>query len=72
MDFVDGLPPSGGKNCILVIVDRFSKYAHFIPMTHPFTALTVAKTFITNVYHLHGLSLSIVSDRDKVFTSQLW
>ena len=60
-----------GKNCILVIVDRFSKYAHFIPMAHPFTALTVAKIFITNVYRLHGLPLSIVSDRDKVFTSQL-
>ena len=72
MDFVDGLPPSGGKNCILVIVDRFSKYAHFIPMAHPFTALIVAKTFIGNVYRLHGLPLSIVSNRDKVFTSQLW
>ena len=72
MDFVEGLPPSGGKNCILVIVDRFSKYAHFIPMAHPFTAFTEAKTFISNVYRLHGLPLSIISDRDKVFTGQLW
>jgi len=68
----DGLPPSGGKNCILVIVDHFSKYAHFIPMAYPFTALTMAKTFIGNVYRLHGLPLSIVSNQDKVFTSQLW
>lgn len=72
MDFMEGLPTSGGKNCILVIVDRFSKYGHFIPMAHPFTALTVAKLFLQHVYRLHGLPSSIISDRDRVFTSQVW
>jgi hypothetical protein len=72
MDFIDGLPPSGGKNCIMVIADRFSKYAHFLRLAHPFSALQVAKLFVSQIYRLHGLPLSIVSDRDKVFTSQLW
>lgn len=72
MDFVEGLPMSGGKNCILVIVDRFSKYSHFIPMSHPFTAFSVAKLFIANVYKLHGLPVFIISDCDRVFTSHLW
>ena len=72
MDFIEGLPASGGKNCILVIVDRFSKYSHFIPLAHPFTAITVAKAFLNTVYRLHGLPTSIVSDRDRVFTSRLW
>lgn len=72
MDFVEGLPSSRGKNCILVIVDRFSKYAHFVPLSHPFTAFTMAKLFLQHVYRLHGLPTSIISDRDRVFTSQLW
>lgn len=72
MDFVEGLPKSGGKNCILVIVDKFSKFAHFLPLSHPFTASQVAKLFMQQVYRLHGMPSSIVSDRDKVFTSLFW
>jgi tryptophan-rich sensory protein len=72
MDFVEGLPRSGHYNCILVVVDKFSKFSHFIPLRHPFTALSVAKAFLDNVYKLHRMPASIVSDRDRVFTSNVW
>jgi hypothetical protein len=72
IDFVEGLPQSGFANCILVIVDTFTKYAHFVPLRHPFTAASVAKGFMDHVYKLHGMPTAMVSDRDRVFTSQLW
>jgi hypothetical protein len=72
MDFIEGLPKSEGYSVILVIVDRFTKFAHFVPLRHPYTAKTVAKLVFDQVVSLHGLPKTIVSDRDKVFTSTFW
>jgi hypothetical protein len=72
MDFIDGLPKVGGKSVILTVVDRFSKYAHFIALGHPYTTTTVAHAFFDGIIRLHGFPTSIVSDGDPVFTGHVW
>lgn len=72
MDFIEGLPKVAGKEVIFVVVHRLSKAAHFMTLKHPYAALDVAQLFMDNVFKLHGLPHSIVSDRDAVFTSKFW
>lgn len=72
MDFVEGLPKSKGKDVILVVVNRLTKYVHFILLLHPCSVKSVAKLFMDNIYKLHGAPKVIVTDRDRIFTSKLW
>lgn len=68
MDFIEGLHVSNRYDMIMVVIGKFTKYAHFLPLSYPFTALQVAQAYIHNIYKLHGLPQSIISDRDKIFT----
>ena len=70
MDFIEGLPTSNGFSIILVVLDRLSKYGHYIALKHPYSAKTIIEAFVKEVVWLHSMSRSIVSDRNPIFTSQ--
>ncbi|GKB60953.1 ty3-gypsy retrotransposon protein [Tanacetum coccineum] len=72
MEFIEGLPKSQGKDVIMVVVDKLSKYAHFIALSHPFTVVQIAQVYMYFIYRLHGLPESIVSDKDKILISTFW
>lgn len=72
LDFVEGLPKSNRYDIILVVIDKFSKYGHFIPLSHPYIAMQVVQLYLDQVYRLHGLPQQIVFDRDRIFTSSVW
>jgi hypothetical protein len=67
MDFTEGLPKSHGFSMILVIVDHFTKYAHFFPVKHPYSVASIAQLFLDNIVKLHGVPKSIVLGRDSLY-----
>ena len=72
MDFIEGLPRSGGKDVILVVVDRLTKYSHFIALSRPFIVSVVAVAYLEYVFKLHGNPSTIISDRIPTFTIKFW
>jgi hypothetical protein len=65
LDFIKGLPLSQGFSVILVVVDRLTKYGHFLPLAHPYSASQVAQLFMANIFKLHGML-------STQFTSSFW
>ena len=72
MDFITNLPVARGYSVIMVVIDRLSKYCHLAPLRANFTSFQVAEVFVNMVVKLHGVPRTIVSDRDKTFTSAFW
>jgi hypothetical protein len=72
MDFITELPECEGHTSIMVVVDRFTKMAHFIPCTAPVTSERTARLYIDRVARLHGVPDNIITDRGVQFDSQFW
>ena len=73
MDFITGLSKTKKNNdSIMVVVDKLSKAAHFIPVQSTYKVVQIAHIFMQNVFKLRGLSKVIISDRDVKFTSTFW
>ena len=73
MDFVSGLPhTASGYDAIWVIVDRLTKTAHFLPIKQTYSTDRLARLYVSRIVCLHGVPVSIVSDRGSTFTSVFW
>ena len=72
MDFITGLPKYLGNDCIYVLVDRLKKNSHLFVVPSSLSYAQVADIFFKEIFRLHGLPKSIVSDRDGRFMSAFW
>ena len=73
LDFITGLPRNQSQNdSIMVVVDKLSKAAHFIPIKTTYKAANIADIFLKQIFRLHGVPKVIISDRDPKFTGNFW
>ena len=72
MDFIEQLPASSGFTAILVVVDRLSKQALFIPMHDTITSPKLAQLFLLHVFSKHGVPMHVTSDRSTEFVSHFF
>jgi hypothetical protein len=73
MDFITDLPLSEGCDQLWVIIDRYTKMAHFIPLKKKNKkGEDLATIFAREIWRLHGIPADIISDRDSRFTSRFW
>ena len=73
MDFVVGLPVTGRKHDLVwVMVDRLTKSAHFLPLRTDYSLDKMVELYIREIVWLHGIPISIISDRDTRFTLRFW
>src|ERR1043165_9097671 len=73
MDFVTGFPRSKkGNDAIFVVIDRFSKVAHFIPVKEKITAAQLAELYIAKIVSIHDIPLEMSLDCGSLFTSRYW
>ena len=72
MDLIEGLPESSSFDSILVIVERLTKMALFIPTTRRLTAPELARLYVLHVFSKHGIPADIISDRGSEFVSEFW
>ena len=72
MDFIKSLTKSHGYDVVFVVVEKLTKFFHFIPLSHPYTTAKVAAVFMKEVFKLHSMLKSIVSVRDAIFTAHFF
>ena len=72
MHFITRLPKVQGQDCLYVVVDRLTKFAHLFSISTDYSAAQVAELFFTEVFKLHELPKTIVSNQDNRFTGSFW
>jgi hypothetical protein len=73
MDFITGFPKTQRQNdSIMVVIDKLSKSAHFIPVKSTYKVINIAEIFMKEIFRLHGIPKMVISDRDVKFTSNFW